>query len=70
MQSRHDDSQDEHHIAGEVISEARDSLIKGLLVDLIEYITCCWADLLQEYLSMIVMMMMIVVKMMMIIVLL
>ena len=63
MQPWHDDSKQEHNVAGEVVSEARDSLIKGQLIELVDYITCCWTDLLQEYLLVI---MMIIMLMMMI----
>ena len=58
MQPWHDDSKQEHNVAGEVVSEARDSLIKGQLIELVDYITCCWTDLLQEYLLVIMRMMM------------
>ena len=69
MQPWHDDSKQEHNVAGEVVSEARDSLIKGQLIELVDYITCCRTDLLQEYLlviMMIIMLMMMMVMMMMI----
>ena len=63
MQPWHDDSKQKHHVACEVVSEARDSLIKRQLIELVHYITCCWTDLLQEYLlvnMMIIMLMMMI----------
>ena len=58
MQPWHDDSKQEHNVAGEVVSEARDSLIKGQLIELVDYITCCRTDLLEEYLLVIMMIIM------------
>jgi len=69
MQPWHDDSKQKHNVAGEVVSEARDSLIEGQLIELVDYITCCWTDLLQEYLLVIMMIKMLMMMIMMMIML-